>query len=508
MKVLLVGINSKFTHSNLAIKCIKHYAKSDDIMCYESNINVDTNKVLYDILSCKADIVAFSCYIFNIEYLKKLVPALSKISPQTKLLFGGPEPYGDDHIMGEGENYFYNLMHGTNHKDLINLDDLYGIYDESYLKANGTRPIYYEASRGCPFSCAYCMSGQGEKLREKSMPVIKKELDFFISSKVGQVKFLDRTFNANKVFAKEILNYILKTNIETAFHFEVSADLFDSEMLDIIAKFPSGILEFEIGIQSFNADTLKLLNRKSNLDKVVSNIKKLVALKNCHVHVDLIAGLPEQTYNSFIESFNYCYDLSPQYIQLGMLKLLKFTRLRDDKEKYGYEFYEQAPYEVLQNDAISYGEMFNLKLVEFVLGKFFNTKLFVQTVKYLIAKYKTPYNFYYELGKFIYNKGFYKGLLSKDKKISLMLEFGNQDEKVKQLLRYDYLAKENSQNLNHILFVEYDDSIKKLNKDKTKAHLYMDINPHTFKSEKVIVSFDRQKYDKTDEIFVSRVEKY
>jgi radical SAM superfamily enzyme YgiQ (UPF0313 family) len=277
------------------------------------------------------------------------------------------------------------LIKGNDCFSLIdNLDSIPTPYTEEMLSAAGGRIIYYESTRGCPFSCSYCLSSTFEGVRYFSLERVKKELQKLVNAGVRQIKFVDRTFNANRERAKEIIRFIISLGGTTNFHFEAAADLFDSEMLDILAAAPKGLIQFEIGIQTTNNKTLEAINRRTDLGRVFQNVNKLNSIGNVHIHVDLIAGLPYENMGSFKNSFNEVYALEPHQLQLGFLKLLKGSRIRDESKVYGYVFRDYAPYEVMQNSCISFDEILELKNVEDMVERYYNSGRFNNTLKYVI----------------------------------------------------------------------------------------------------------------------------
>lgn len=362
MKILLTALNSQYIHSNLAVRYLKKFTEDLDYECVvrEFTINDREEHILEKIIEQKPDVVAFSVYIWNVEMIRRLSKLIKKVDQNIEILYGGPEVSfdsrkflkendGDYVIQGEGENTFRefvrykkcelkidevrNLYYKVNDevmenekRPLMSMDDLKFPYDEDEDLSN--KIIYYEASRGCPFNCKYCLSSTSHGVRFLSLDRVYKELDYFINKKVRLVKFVDRTFNCNKKFAMAIWKYLIEKDTNTQFHFEISGDILTDDEIELLKKAPKGRFRFEIGVQTTNNEVLNNINRFVNFDDIKEKVIELRKLTNIVQHLDLIAGLPGEDYNSFINSFNDVYKIKPDEVQLGFLKLLKGSSMR------------------------------------------------------------------------------------------------------------------------------------------------------------------------------------
>ncbi len=499
MKTLIIAINSKYIHTSLAVWYLKSCCGNDtgEVKVCEFTINDNPEGILAKIYEEKADVIAFSCYIWNISLVLKLIQNLKKVSPGAKIILGGPEVSFDaesmmqenlliDYVItGEGELSFKGLLEYFNNRNL-SINDIGGLayrhgkevilnektmpirdldiipspYCDDMINGIGNRIVYFEASRGCPFSCSYCLSSTDNGVRYFSMDRVKSELDRLISMGVKQVKFVDRTFNSSKTRAKEIFEYIIlralqvDEGIKTNFHFEAAADLFDDEIIRVLSKAPVGLIQLEIGVQTTNGSTLELVDRKTDLSKVFSNIKEINRHGNIHLHLDLIAGLPGEDYESFKNSFNQVYDLKPHQLQLGFLKMLKGSKMRREAELHGYNYREYPPYEVLFNKYISYIEISNLKKVEDLVERYFNSGRFNTSVNYIIKKIDaSAFNFYSSLSAFYDGTGYSGRSLSSRELYTVLVNYTHKNfkegeiEVISDLLKLDYLSSDNSNNL-------------------------------------------------------------
>lgn len=422
MQVVLVALNASYSHTSLACAYLKSYCQdsrwSVDIL--EFTINDHHRSILSRLAHTRADIYAFSCYIWNIDMVLRLCSDLKKAVPNCTIVLGGPEvsfespqimqeqPALDAVICGEGEKIFRNLLECMvsgqalatvagvvvrhNHKPIFTgetkqLHDLDEIPSPLIHMNLQGRLVYYETSRGCPFTCAYCLSAAEPGVRYFSWPRIKRDLDFLMQSGAKVIKFVDRTFNCNERRARQIMEYILDNSTKnTRFHFEINAELLSDNMLDFLAIIPTGMFDFEIGIQSTSAATLNAINRRSNWDHLADRIKRLRTNGNIHLHVDLIAGLPYESYQRFTQSFNQVFQLNVDVIQLGFLKMLKGSPLRYQASQYQYIYQEHAPYEVLSNHVMSFAELDRLHYIEEMVERFYNTHRFEGTLKWLVEK--------------------------------------------------------------------------------------------------------------------------
>lgn len=439
MENILVGINSKYVHTNLAIRYLKKYVEqysNEKVKIYESSINNNIQKIIRDIIEEKPKKIFFSVYIWNVEMVFKIIKEIRKVLTKEKIYLGGPEvSYNpteileknkevDGILVGEGENVLLNLL-------TKNIKDVKGIYyrDNDKIKFNGYEPlienldiipfpyenselkdvhkiVYYESSRGCPFNCSYCMSSIDKTVRYFSLERTKKDLKRFIDIGTRLVKFVDRTFNLDKKRYLEIWKFLLENYRENiTFHFEINANIFDDEVLEFLKKIPRKLFQFEIGVQTINKDTMRIINRKNNLEKLFHNVT--VINKNIHLHLDLIAGLPYENYETFKKSFDYVYNTKCEMIQLGFLKMLEGTEMKASSYKYNYKYLDFPPYEVISNDFISYEELCKLKDVEEVLDFYYNSQKFLKSLNFVVENFfESPFSFFESIGEFYKKKGY------------------------------------------------------------------------------------------------------
>lgn len=428
MKALFVAINAKYVHTNIAVRYLNHYCNHAGIECdfCEFTINEPKDNILEKLYMSDCDVYGFSCYIWNIGTVLEICRNLKQLKPCCKIFLGGPEVSFDadellkgndsiDYVIcGEGEIAVAELLKNIPDKKCViqgtqlkSLNDLPFPYSDNDLKnvVKGEKLVYYETSRGCPFNCAYCLSSVDCGVRFLSIDRVKTELKHFVDAGVMTVKFVDRTFNADKSRAIEIWEYILSLPGDTCFHFEIGADLLDDRAIEVLKKAPRDKFQFEIGVQSTNTQTIAEISRTMNFNTLSRNVKELKEKTNVSLHLDLIAGLPYEDYNSFKNSFNDVYNLSPDVLQLGFLKLLKGSQLRKNINKYGIVFNAYAPYNVFSSSWLSYEEIIKLKAVEDVLERYFNSGRFVQTLSVAAQLFDTPFDFYYRLSEFWGAKG-------------------------------------------------------------------------------------------------------
>lgn len=451
MKIVLAALNAKYIHVNLAVRSIGKYCKEFKPVIKEYTINDNIDNIIASIHMEKADAVAFSCYIWNIEQILYIAESLKKINPKLCVILGGHEvsydsanimkenPFVDYIIRGEGEKPMHKLLRALrdnlpcgnvdslvyrNGKEISqnplceagDLNEYEFVYDESIRDFKG-KIVYYESSRGCPFNCSYCLSGKGSRVNYLDIERVKKELLFFIENAVPLVKFVDRTFNADKKRAKEIFKFIIENSKNTCFHFELAGTLIDDETIDILQSAPKGIIQFEIGVQSTNTQTIREIGRSIDFEKLKENVKKLIALGNIHIHLDLIAGLPKENYDSFARSFDEVIALRPHVLQLGFLKMLKGSRIREEAEMWGYKFKSKAPYEVMENKFISFDELIKLRFIEDIFEKYYNSGDFKKSMDFLFEKKKSAFSVIEE----IYD--YYKKHSLFDRAISLEMRY-------------------------------------------------------------------------------------
>ncbi len=439
MKVLLCAINSQYIHSNPAVYFLKEAAKDyADIEIREYSINDNYQALLYGILSAGTDLVAISCYIWNIEIVTRLCKDIKAANPTMEIILGGPEvSYGVGHtsltledydhiIEGEGEKAFPKLLASLQNREFKEPEtDLWPeIYTSENIKHFTNRIVYYEASRGCPFKCAYCLSSVCGKVRFLPMERVKANIDTFTKEQVPLVKFTDRTANCNPSRFKEILTHILnQENCNTTFHFEIGADLLGEEELELLCKMPVGRVQLEAGIQSTNPETLEACVRKTDLEKIFYNLGKIMSFGNINLHGDLIAGLPYEGLERFKKSFNDLYSLRLHQLQLGFLKLLPGAPLNNMIKEHDYVFSAHTPYEVLKNKYISSEELGELKAVEDVLERYYNSGRFTGCLPLLEACFETPYDMYRALAYRYKELGLLFGKISLDKQCDVLAEF-------------------------------------------------------------------------------------
>ena len=484
MKILLAACNAKYIHSNLAVYDLKAYSSDYDehVILREYTINQPKDEILKDIYSSGADVVCFSCYIWNISFVRELIRDLVKILPKTAFWAGGPDVSYDAEkfltempemtgvMVGEGEKTFHDLLefyidgkdsleeisgiaYRTGDKiihngwrELMDLSAIPFVYE--HLEKFENRIIYYESSRGCPFSCSYCLSSIDKKLRFRDLELVKKELQFFLDHRVPQVKFVDRTFNCKHEHAMTIWKYILEhDNGVTNFHFEISADLLREEEMELMSQMRPGLIQLEIGVQSTNPETIRAIHRHMDLKKLEHCVNRVHSFRNIHQHLDLIAGLPYEDYDTFHQSFNDVYQMKPDQLQLGFLKVLKGSLMQKEAEVYGIVYKEKEPYEVLSTNWLTYGEVLKLKMVESMVEVYYNSGQFWHTLEYLVPFEKDAFTFYEKLGSFYEKKGYSEISHSRMRRYEILLEYLQEEtdvptEVAAQKMLYDLYLRE------------------------------------------------------------------
>ena len=461
MKILLAACNAKYIHSNLAVYDLQAYASeyTDHIILKEYTINQQKDDIMRDIYLEHPDVVCVSCYIWNISFVKELMADLAKILPDADFWAGGPEVSYDAEkflsenpeftgvMVGEGEETFQELSGYYVKKNPEKLENITGICyrDGEKIIHNGWRQImdlssipfiykdlsefknriiYYESSRGCPFSCSYCLSSVDKKLRFRDIEMVKKELQFFIDHKVPQVKFVDRTFNCKHDHAMAIWKYINDhDNGVTNFHFEISADLLREEELQEMSTMRPGLIQLEIGVQSTNPDTIKAIHRTMDFEKLKGIVDRIHSFGNIHQHLDLIAGLPYEDYDSFRNSFNDVYALKPQQLQLGFLKVLKGSHMMEMCREYGIVYKNREPYEVLSTKWLDYDHVLKLKNVENMVGVYYNSGQFQKTLEYAESFFPDAFSIYEGLGIFYMEKGYGDVSHTRMRRYEILLEY-------------------------------------------------------------------------------------
>ena len=485
MKVLLTTLNSKFIHTNLAIRYIKESIKDlVDVDIREYTINNQLDYILKDIYLAKYDAIFFSTYIWNIYDIVKLCENIKKVNPNVIIGLGGPEVSYDSEeamekyefvdyiIRGEGEMVMRDLV--KHFRGEMSIEDVDGItyrqdgkiirnktrellkdldlipspYENLDVKEYENRIVYYETSRGCPFNCQYCLSSAIKGLRYFSIDRVKRDLKNLIDARVSQIKFIDRTFNANKKFAKEIMEFLMENdNGYTTYHFEVTAHLLDDDMLEFLKDCKEGLFQFEIGVQTTNQEALDAVGRRDDFEKLSYVVKTIESYQNIHQHLDLIAGLPYEGYDSFEKSFNDVFGLQIEQLQLGFLKMIKGTGMRARAEEFEYEYRDYAPYEVLSNKFISYDEILKLKDIEDILERYYNSNNFSLSVKYIIENYysESAFKFFEEFATYFDEMGYFHLAQGKNQLYSILLDFykekiGENYDLFMEILKYDYVS--------------------------------------------------------------------
>jgi anaerobic magnesium-protoporphyrin IX monomethyl ester cyclase len=480
MKLVLTALNAKYVHTNLAVRYLKEYSKNLEYQCLikEFSINDQLENILEATMEEKPDVIAFSCYIWNIEMVIKLSTLIKKVNKNIEILYGGPEVSydgkeflqgvdGDYLIEGEGEEPFrqfvlYKLNRGSieeipgllykdgqgnikgkSNFDLLDMNRLPFPYrDELEFK---NKIIYYEASRGCPFNCKYCLSSTIRGVRFRELDLVKEELTLLMERGVALVKFVDRTFNANRDYARKLWQYLKEVDSSTCFHFEISADLLTDEDIELLSSVPKGRFQFEIGVQSTNEQVVRNIARTMNLEKLGHRVKELCLANNIHLHLDLIAGLPGESFESFKESFNRVYSFGPHVIQLGFLKLLKGSKMKEEEEQWGMVYSPYPPYEIIRNNDISYEELLILKKVETIVDKYYNSGNFNNILSYLMANFNSAFDFFLSLAKFFQKKGYFNRSISGVEYYRIFIEFyketiGDDLTVLKDIIKYDYFT--------------------------------------------------------------------
>ena len=486
MNILLTAINAKYIHSNLAVYSLRAYVPEyqEQIQIAEYTINQQVDDILMDLYRKKPDILCFSCYIWNLEYVEQLVREAGKVLPGVPIWVGGPEVSYDSRAVlqrlpeafgvmkGEGEETFRELVHYyMEGGSLEKIDGITYRGEKGQILDNPWRPVmdlskvpfvyhdmkdfqnkivYYETSRGCPFSCSYCLSSVDKCLRFRDLELVKKELQFFLDEKVPQVKFVDRTFNCKHGHAMEIWRYLIEhDNGITNFHFEVSADLLNEEELSLISQMRPGLIQLEIGVQSTNARTIREIRRTMKFEEVARIVRQINAYGNVHQHLDLIAGLPYEDYESFRKSFNDVYALAPEQLQLGFLKVLKGSYMEEQKEQYGLVYKSRPPYEVLYTKWLPYSDVLRLKRVEEMVEVYYNSRQFSYTLGALEKAFPDSFSMYEQLGAYYDEEG--QTFLSHARvtRYEILYAFAKKidperEELYRELLIFDFYLRENA----------------------------------------------------------------
>lgn len=522
MKVLLAALNAKYIHSNLAVYSLRAYGEKflgiskeggdseEDtfIEIAEYTINQPVMKILKDIYERKADLVLFSCYIWNIRMIKQLVEDFSKVAPDIDIWLGGPEvSYNSADILkkysgikgiikGEGEETFCDILraYGDRNEDrdknrekaedrdrtlamirgidfrtdrgeiqengqreYMDIDELPFLYSrpgshKDMLEDFENRIIYYETSRGCPYRCSYCLSAVNQKPRFRKLDKVKEELGYFLKSGVSQVKLIDRTFNCRHDRTMEIWKFLKENdNGVTNFHFEITGDILSKEEIELLNTMRAGQLQLEIGVQSVNPYTLKAINRAVDFDKLSEAVRRIRVKDNVHIHLDLIAGLPFEDYDSFKRSFNSVFFLKPHQLQLGFLKVLKGSPIEKECERYGLKFTAMPPYEVLESKWLSYSQIVSLKGVEEMVEIYYNSGQFENSLAVLLEHFPSPFDFFEDLSEWYASEGLELMNISRNGRYESLLKFSGQmglaaEESLRKAMVKDYYLRENAKN--------------------------------------------------------------
>lgn len=533
MKILLVSVDAKFIHTNLAVHSLKSYSDKykENIHIAQYSINHTKEEILRGIYLHGADIVAFSCYIWNIDMIVSIIESLKKVQPQVKIWFGGPEvSYNpkdcllkykdlDGIVIGEGEQTFYELIEyylecgkemedirglafkksarrevignsnedsiiQTQAREAISLDEIPFAYSD--IESQRNKIIYYESSRGCPYTCSYCLSSAHRGVRLRNLDLVKKELKILLDHNVPQIKFVDRTFNCNKEHAMEIWRFIKEhDNGITNFHFEITADLLTDEELNILKNLRPGLVQFEIGVQTTNPVTMDAIRRKVDFNKLAERVRQIKSGNNIHQHLDLIAGLPWEDYSSFEKSFQDVYKLKPDQLQLGFLKVLKGSMMEEECKQHGIVYNNEPPYEVLYTNHLSYDEIIELKGICSMVEVYYNSGQFAYTMEYLEHYFDSPMKLYASLYHYYEERGLYSLAHSRVRRYEILLDYYNERlageyEKdrnaFKEILLYDLCLREALRNRpdyigEPIPYKSYRLIIDKYRLNKSRIHL-------------------------------------
>lgn len=483
MKFLLVAINAKYIHSNPAVYSLRAYAGAElgeAVDIGEYTINQHMQDILADIYRHKPDAIGFSCYIWNWNIICELLRELPKILPETDIWLGGPEASYDGEsilqefskvrgiMVGEGEETFRELLRWYVDGQITDVDKIAGLYLPggytavrepvdlgtvpflyNELETFANRIIYYESSRGCPYRCSYCLSSIDKKVRLRNIDIVKEELQFFLDHQVKQVKFVDRTFNCDHNHAMDIWRYIQEhDNGVTNFHFEISADILREDEIVLLNSLRPGLAQLEIGVQSINCNTLRAINRRMDVERLEEIVAALRKGDNMHLHLDLIAGLPYEDYDSFVTSFDRVYAMKPEQLQLGFLKVLKGSPMAGKAVEYGIAYLDRPPYEVLYTSWLSYEEVVRLKHVEEMVELYYNSNQFAHTLAILEQVFKGPFAMYEALADYFEQEGLFVASPSRAYRYQVLLNFalkydGEREMLYRELLLYDMYLREN-----------------------------------------------------------------
>lgn len=464
-KICLIGVNARYSHSNLAVRCLKNALDKHKIPSeiVELSINDRIEQAVDALYLKRADFYCFSCYIWNIAMIQEIISELKRLLPKSRIVLGGPEvsfdnveflknPDVDYIICGEGEKALPALIkEPAGFPKEIRQEGCVDInaYSCLYESVPEHKIIYYETTRGCPFSCSYCLSSTIQGVRYKALEIVFSEIERLAAQGVRLIKFVDRTFNANAERALAIWKHLAGHYPAICFHFEVGADLLTPEQLNFLKTIPEGQFQFEIGIQSTNEETLKAVNRPWDKRKLFSNIQFLVQETQIHIHLDLIAGLPYEDFAAFLHSFDEVMSLRPHVLQVGFLKMLRGCRIREQAEKYDYVYSKRPPYTVYRNKFLSYDEILELKKIEKMVDKYYNSNCFMHSLTFILQQFEKPSDFYWKFGRYHEKNGFLERPVSRRELFRIFLDFyletdGRQSELFCEILRLDYVLCEKS----------------------------------------------------------------
>ena len=444
MQVVLSAINSKYIHTGLGLRYVGEYAKAQghEVTLIEETINTPILAVLEKIMAVPAQVYGFSVHIWNKQFVFKLIRMLRKLRPQAAIVIGGPEvafdaekifaelPQADYIVQGEGELVFSELLEylagggsvpqhiAYREGEQVNLNGGITVIDDMSLlpfpysdlerMLAEHKIVYYECTRGCPFNCAYCLSGISRSVRKRPLELVLRDLDRFIAAGVPLVKFVDRTYNLDEKYFLPMMEHLAQADTNATFHFEIKADILSEQVMDFLATVPKGRFQLEIGIQSTHQPTLKAINRQDNWEKLSDNVKRLLSFGNMHIHVDLIAGLPYEDLPTFAKSFDDVYGLGADMLQLGFLKVLPGTQMRRETEQHDLRYMDEPPYEILATKYMPYEDMLYLKHLDNILDQTANSGGFKYTLRALLrASGMTAFAFYRQLTQWWVKAGFY-----------------------------------------------------------------------------------------------------
>ncbi len=453
-KACICAVNASYTHTSLALLCLKAACADLDVTTKEYSINDTAERVCGELYLLDCDVYLFGCYIWNLPFLEQVTSRLKAVKPECSIVFGGPEvsydtesfmqmhPYVDLCVRGEGDESVPALLRGALFSEIDglcyresgivikspacvkNLDKLPRIYDAKQLESMRHKMLYYETSRGCPFRCSYCLSSTSHGVRYFDLERVKADFKLFMDENVPLVKLTDRTFNTDAKRTAELLEFILKNNKNTCFHFEVSADILDEKTLALLETAPKGMFQLEIGVQTTNPQTSAAIDRSANFEKIQANVLRLKRGGNMHLHLDLIAGLPYEDYDSFKCSFNDVFALRPDMLQLGFLKLLKGTKIRAQAEAYGYVSTKEPPYEVLESKWLPYDKMLQLKRIEYVLDLYYSSGAYSTALEYSLKLSGLSAFAYFEaLAEYIRQNTLPGAVIGQSKRYEMLYEF-------------------------------------------------------------------------------------